>query len=184
MATSASRIDFDEAAAPATPGAAQVRLYAKSDGLLYSKDDAGTETLVSGGAGGGGAVINTIPILSPTSGVAVTYDVNNTSYADSSSLSFYTDFDVVDWTHFYIYCLGNSSASGQTITAQACHSGTSALSAGGNDLLIDNTFGFEVTGWIAIAASLTGVQRLSVLLKGSNSTVDLSYLKLGIMLKG
>lgn len=52
MADSAARIDFDEAAAPATPAAAQVRLYAKADGLLYSKDDAGTETLVSGGAAG------------------------------------------------------------------------------------------------------------------------------------
>lgn len=41
-----------EGAAPATPSANQVKLYAKSDGLLYSKDDAGAETLVSGGAGG------------------------------------------------------------------------------------------------------------------------------------
>lgn len=43
-----------EMAAPSTPGAAKVALYAKADGLLYSKDDAGTETLVSGGTGGGG----------------------------------------------------------------------------------------------------------------------------------
>jgi hypothetical protein len=46
--------DFDEGAAPATPAGGKVRLYAKTDGLLYSKDDAGAETLVSGGAGGGG----------------------------------------------------------------------------------------------------------------------------------
>lgn len=38
-----------------TPAAGYVAVYAKADGLLYSKDDAGTETLVSGGAGGGGA---------------------------------------------------------------------------------------------------------------------------------
>lgn len=56
MATSASNIDFAEGAAPATPGAAKVRIYAKADGLLYSKDDAGVETLVSGGAGGGSAL--------------------------------------------------------------------------------------------------------------------------------
>lgn len=37
-----------EQAAPSTPESAYVALYAKSDGLLYSKDDAGTETLVSG----------------------------------------------------------------------------------------------------------------------------------------
>lgn len=46
-------ITVPEMAAPSTPGANKVTLYAKSDGLLYSKDDAGSETLVSGGAGGG-----------------------------------------------------------------------------------------------------------------------------------
>jgi hypothetical protein len=67
MADSAARIDFDEAAAPATPAAAQVRLYAKSDGLLYSKDDAGTETLVSGGAGGGGGNVGNVLAAVPAS---------------------------------------------------------------------------------------------------------------------
>lgn len=42
-----AQILFDEAAAPGTPAANKVNLYAKSDGLLYSKDDAGTETLLS-----------------------------------------------------------------------------------------------------------------------------------------
>lgn len=48
------KVILSEGAAPATPSSGQVKLYAKTDGLLYSKDDAGTETLVSGGAGGGG----------------------------------------------------------------------------------------------------------------------------------
>lgn len=51
---SAYLLRLKEAAAPATPDTGEVVLYAKSDGLFYSKDDAGTETLVSGGAGGGG----------------------------------------------------------------------------------------------------------------------------------
>lgn len=41
---------FDEGAAPSTPASTNVALYAKADGLLYSKDDAGTETLVSSGS--------------------------------------------------------------------------------------------------------------------------------------
>jgi hypothetical protein len=49
-----SGLTLPEAAAPGTPATGKVELYAKTDGLLYSKDDAGTETLVSGGAGGGG----------------------------------------------------------------------------------------------------------------------------------
>lgn len=60
MATNTGYVDFNEAAAPATPAASKVRLYCKSDGLLYSKDDAGTETLVSGGAGGGSVATDTI----------------------------------------------------------------------------------------------------------------------------
>ena len=43
---------FAEVAAPSTPAGSKVALYAKADGLLYSKDDAGVETVVSGGGGG------------------------------------------------------------------------------------------------------------------------------------
>lgn len=43
---------FDEIAAPATPAANKVIIYAKADGHMYQKDDAGTETdLTLGGAG-------------------------------------------------------------------------------------------------------------------------------------
>lgn len=46
-------LNFAEVAAPATPSAASVIVYAKSDGKLYLKDDAGTETdLTATGAGG------------------------------------------------------------------------------------------------------------------------------------
>lgn len=41
-------LDFDEhTSAPGTPASGRVALYAKADGKLYSKDDAGTETQVS-----------------------------------------------------------------------------------------------------------------------------------------
>lgn len=43
---------FTEQAAPATPAAAKVVIYPKADGLMYSKDDAGVETLMSSGASG------------------------------------------------------------------------------------------------------------------------------------
>jgi len=36
-----------ESAAPSTPATGYVAVYAKADGLVYSKDDAGTESLVS-----------------------------------------------------------------------------------------------------------------------------------------
>lgn len=42
-----------ETAEPSAPDAGYVYVYAKSDGLLYSKDDAGVETAMGGGGGGG-----------------------------------------------------------------------------------------------------------------------------------
>ncbi len=48
------RLLISEGGSTTTPASGNVTVYAKADGLLYSKDDAGTETLVSGGAGGGG----------------------------------------------------------------------------------------------------------------------------------
>lgn len=49
-------LDATEAAAPATPASGFARIYAKTDGRIYSKDDAGVEYGpfdVAGGAGGG-----------------------------------------------------------------------------------------------------------------------------------
>jgi len=54
MATTAQKIEYAEVAAPSTPAAAKVVTYAKSDGLVYSKDDAGVETLMSSGPAAGG----------------------------------------------------------------------------------------------------------------------------------
>jgi hypothetical protein len=59
MATSAAYIDFDEAAAPATPAAGKVRVYAKTDSDLYQKDDTGAET----GLAGAGGSASGVPIL-------------------------------------------------------------------------------------------------------------------------
>lgn len=44
-------LTLPEMTAPATPASGKVAVYAKADGLLYSKDDAGVESVVSGGAG-------------------------------------------------------------------------------------------------------------------------------------
>lgn len=43
-----AHILLDESAAPSTPATGKVSLYVKTDGLPYSKDDAGTETALGG----------------------------------------------------------------------------------------------------------------------------------------
>ncbi|MGH7178748.1 MAG: hypothetical protein ACREJC_15325, partial [Tepidisphaeraceae bacterium] len=57
---------FKEITAPPTPASANVNVYAKSDGKLYSKDDAGVETLMSGGSGGGASEFESILDVSRT----------------------------------------------------------------------------------------------------------------------
>lgn len=52
MATEAVKIIYVEGSAPSTPSGSRVVMYAKSDGLMYSKDDAGVETLMSSGSSG------------------------------------------------------------------------------------------------------------------------------------
>ena len=47
------RFLISEGGSTSTPAAGRVTVYAKADGLLYSKDDAGTETLMSSGPASG-----------------------------------------------------------------------------------------------------------------------------------
>ena len=69
-------LNFAEVAAPSTPSAASVIVYAKSDGKLYIKDDAGTETDLTAGASGAsnlasGRVVLSSGDLTTTSGTFV-----------------------------------------------------------------------------------------------------------------
>lgn len=75
-------LEFAEAAAPGTPASGIVRTYSKADGLMYSKDDAGTETLMSGG--GGGATVAT----ESTAASGDTTIVNTATFYDGVSESF------------------------------------------------------------------------------------------------
>lgn len=60
------KVIMSEGASPATPSSGQVKVYAKSDGLVYSKDDAGVETLMSSGVGGLGTWTDYTPTVTAT----------------------------------------------------------------------------------------------------------------------
>ena len=63
-----AQITLPEGAAAATPSTGNVTVYAKADGLLYSKDDAGTETAL-GVSGGGTGTVTSVNITAPAAGI-------------------------------------------------------------------------------------------------------------------
>lgn len=52
-AGTATYLDFTNASAPGTPASGKTRIYTKTDKAFYQKDDAGVETGLAGGGGGG-----------------------------------------------------------------------------------------------------------------------------------
>lgn len=65
---------FAEGAAPATPATGLVKAYAKADGLLYSKDDAGAETALSGAAASAAIAAHEADATDAHDASAVSYD--------------------------------------------------------------------------------------------------------------
>lgn len=62
------KVLFSEGAAPATPSAGEVKVYAKTDGRVYSKDDAGVETIL-----GSATTRAVVTAVTPSAGTA-TFD--------------------------------------------------------------------------------------------------------------
>ena len=54
------KVEFLEGSAPSTPASGQVKVYAKADGLMYSKDDAGAETALGSSASSTQVVANEV----------------------------------------------------------------------------------------------------------------------------
>ena len=65
-------LELAEAAAPSTPASGKSRLYAKSDGLLYWKDDGGVEHAVSTTTGTVTSVAQSVPAELSVSGSPIT----------------------------------------------------------------------------------------------------------------
>lgn len=79
-------IDFYEQVAPATPSADLVRLYAKADGKLYIKDDAGVETDLS--SGGGGTVEHSYVERTTDLSITATTDATAQTFISSDAVAY------------------------------------------------------------------------------------------------
>lgn len=164
---------FAEVAAPGTPSAGQAVIYVKSDGKIYLKNDAGTETDLTA-AGSAGAQYFSRRLLAQVVNTQQTLDINLSTYLATAALIFYHDWGAFAATHFLITCHGASSEAGQTVSMQLATAAapTNPVSALGDDLVVTNTQGRFSSGWIAVSDAMSGLTEMVVAVKGSNTTVD------------
>lgn len=127
---------------PGAPPVGEVILYAKTDGFLYSKDDAGVETQLGGGGGTPAGADTQIQFNNSGSFGAdadFTYDnatgalYVNTTNGTSGSVSVTTPGNIA------IFAAASSSAGGGTVTIQSGNS--TSTSAGGAMNLTGGTGG-------------------------------------------
>ena len=80
------KIILEEQAAADTPAANKVALYAKAGGLMYSKDDAGVETAVSG-------IANVVEDTTPELGGDLDLNGSNIDFPTTANISDCLDED-------------------------------------------------------------------------------------------
>jgi hypothetical protein len=107
-----------ETTEPSAPDAGYVYVYAKSDGLLYSKDDAGVETAMGGGGGGGNF---TSQAFTAQTSVTVTHNFGD-----------YPVVEIIDNTGAVVVPLSviHASVNAFTVTFSASTTGTIMASGG------------------------------------------------------
>lgn len=111
------RLILNEGGTTTTPGANTVSIYAKADGLIYSKDDAGSETLMSGGAAATtltglsdvavGGLLDDLNGLSPGAGQIIRTD------STSGGTTSFTDFFGTNNNIEYTWSPGGTATSDQ-----------------------------------------------------------------------
>ena len=88
-----------EQAAPATPSANQVVLYPKADGLMYSKDDTGTESAIASGVAAAKFLVMWVG-----TGTTILFSFNVTSVTNTGTgdelVTIATDFSSITWAGF------------------------------------------------------------------------------------
>lgn len=122
------KVQFAEGTAPATPDAGQVVMYAKADGKLYSKDDAGTETGLGGS--GGATAYAIITEASAFTADPGTHDGLDKYIRAGGNVTFDSAEPYTAGMAFNIRATGAVTLVGTGVTLTAPSGGTLALTAG------------------------------------------------------
>ena len=150
MATEATKLTMVEAAAPATPAAGHVVVYAKADGKLYQKDDAGTETDLAAAASGGSSLTAALGIQ--TSGA--NYTTTSGTYADIDGTNLTATLTTGAHRCKVTFSAFMSIASVNTINIDVLVDGT-GIGGNGAWQYRGHASGFEVVTFIYVTPALT-----------------------------
>lgn len=162
----ASQVIFNEGTAPATPSSNQVTMYAKADGFLYSKDDAGVETVMGfasplsatqGGTGQTGYAVGDLLYASTTTALSKLADVATGSVLKSGGVS-----TAPSWGAQIIIGTPTATTSGTAIDITGLPTGIrrivisligiSANGSHGPIIQIGDSGGIETTGYLALCS--------------------------------
>jgi hypothetical protein len=112
-------------------------------------------------------------VASVANTAAQTININSTTYVQIGYTDFYMDFDIFPASHFLItqYGAANAAVNVTMQLAEAATPGT-PYSAGGDDLVINNSTTNASSGWIAINSAPSGLKYMTIAMKGANATVD------------
>lgn len=131
----------------------------------------------------GGINYMTVPIISGVPSLG-NIPVNSTSYVTTRQLDFPWDWDTWTPEEVRIWIFGNSTASGQTVTLQVADRDSPGTPiTAGDDLVVPFSATYHDSGWLPITAPPTGFQVMSLCMKGSNATVDITLLNAVVLFR-
>lgn len=117
-----------------------------------------------------------IPIATSPSTTATTIAVNNTTYTTVLNLTFLIPFSLTAFNRYKLVSRGQSNAAGQTIEARIQELATGLPLGDGNpDLTFPNIADMYDSGERLVSSSPPIDAQYSLVLRGSNATVDLTY---------
>lgn len=104
----------------------------------------------------------------------VTIAVNSTSYVTNDRYHFGIDLDTFEPTEFRLQVDGHANAGGQTVDIILAARGTPTVPIGGSSpgITLTDANAVHNQAWTAITTAWTGLPRIGLSFKGSNSTVD------------
>lgn len=140
-----AQIILPEGAAPSTPSANNVAIYTKSDGLVYSKDDAGNEYILSGAQTTGYPTITSATSPDIFGAAGATISINNSTPVTATSFAACTSAQVGSKKKIIPAQNWNITASA-SLEVDGYTSGTHLMPAGANiEVIATSTTTFKVT---------------------------------------